>query len=64
MNRYPDPFVLHDKARALRREALAAIACAAAIKWRTFVALLMEKASAAPAPNAPLPCQGPTPTHP
>jgi hypothetical protein len=63
MNRIPDPFVMQIKARALRREELTRIACVAAIKWRSLAALLAEKASAAPTPNVPLPCQGPTPSH-
>ena len=36
MTRYPDPFVLRENARALRREALADMSSAVAIKWRTF----------------------------
>ena len=64
MNRIPDPFVMQIKARSLRREEFTRIACVAAIKWRTLVALLAEKASAAPTAHAPLPCQGPAPTHP
>jgi hypothetical protein len=63
MNRYPDPSVLRERAQALRRETLSGITCEAAIKWRTLVALLTETASAAPASNAPHPCQGPTPSH-
>ena len=63
MNRHPDPFRLRENARALRREALSGIASEGAIKWETLVALLTEKASAAPTPNAPLPCQGPAPSH-
>ena len=55
MNRYPDPFVLQRNARALRREALSGIACEAAIKWKALLAGLS---------HAPLPRQGPTPTHP
>lgn len=54
MNRYPDPFVLQRNARALRREALAGIASGAAIKWRALLARLS---------HAPLPRQGPTPSH-
>ena len=36
MNRYPDPLTLQQEARRLRTEALAGMARAAAIKWRTF----------------------------
>ena len=64
MNRYPDSLVLQRRAEALRREALAGMFRAAAIKWRTLVALIAEKASATPTPNAPHPRQGPAPTHP
>ena len=64
MNRYFDHLDLQDRARALRNEALAGIAREGVIKWRTFVALLAEKAPAAPTRHAPLPCQGPAPTHP
>jgi hypothetical protein len=64
MNRYPDPFILQRRAQELRREALAGMFDAAAIKWRTLVALIAEKASATPTSNAPHPRQGPAPTHP
>jgi hypothetical protein len=55
MNRYPDPSHLQQQARALRREALAGIAEAVAIKWKA----LLDAAS-----NAPHPRKGPTPSHP
>ena len=45
MNRYPDPQVLLENARALRREALAGMAGVAAIKWRAF-----RRSSPCPAP--------------
>jgi hypothetical protein len=64
MNRYFDRFDIDEKARALRSRALAGIARGAAIRWRALVALPTEKASAAPTAHAPLPCQGPTPSHP
>ena len=64
MSRYFDQLDLQDRARALRNEALAGMARAAAIKWRTLVAHLAENAPAAPTRHVPLPCQGPAPTHP
>ena len=55
MDRYYDHLELQDRARALRHEALAGIARGAAIKWKALLARLS---------HAPLPRQGPAPTHP
>ena len=55
MNRYPDPLVLQQRARALRREALAGIAADGAIKWQALLARLF---------HAPHPRKGPAPSHP
>ena len=63
MNRYFDHLDLQDRARALRAEAMAGMARDAAIKWKAFVALLAEKASAAPTLHAPHSRKGPAPTH-
>jgi len=62
MNRYPDPFVLQQNARALRREALAGIALEGAIKWKSLMDLLRSGHLPLKS-HAPYPCQGPTPTH-
>ena len=50
----PDPDSLRRNAQELRRQELARIAHAAALKWTTF-----RKAV-----HAPHPCQSPTPSHP
>jgi hypothetical protein len=63
MSRYPDPFVLQQNARALRREALAGIALEGAIKWKSLMDLLRGGVSPLPKSHAPYPCQGPAPTH-
>ena len=63
MNRHPDPFVLQDNARALRREALAGIACKGAIKWKSLLAFLRSERPPLRPSHAPYPCQGPAPTH-
>ena len=54
MNRYPDPLTLQQEARRLRSEAMAGMARAAAIKWRTFRRSL----------HASHPRQVPAPPHP
>jgi hypothetical protein len=64
MNRYQDPLTLQQNARRLRHEALAGMGRAAAIKWRTLVALIAEKASAAPTAHAPHPRQVTSQAHP
>ena len=60
---YPDPDVLRANAQQLRREAFAAWACAAAIKWR---ALLSHRVRRSPPrrSHAPYPCQSSAPSHP
>ena len=55
MNRHPDPFVLQQRARALRRAALSGIATEGAIKWQALLARFF---------HAPHPRQGPAPSHP
>ena len=63
MNRYPDPFVLQENARALRREALAGIALEGAIKWKSLMDLLRNGRPPLRQSHAPNPCQGPAPSH-
>ena len=50
MNTGLDPFLLRRDAQALRREALAGLACALTIKWGPFVARI---AGRVPDPVAP-----------
>ena len=55
--RYPEPDTLREQARALRREALAGIACEGAIKWRSLIDLLRKRRPPLPTSHAPHPCQ-------
>jgi len=61
---HPDPDTLRHQARDLRREALAGIACGAAVKWRSLMETLQERRPALLLPHAAYPRQSPAAPHP
>ena len=54
---------LRDRAQRLRREELRRIGCGLQVEWTTFLRRFAAGISKE-VPNAPLPCQGPAPSHP